>query len=128
MTDKRSRYRLSLISGIAALLPLTVTAGEVDVIDARASCQGQTCSFSATLRHGDTGWSHYADHWRVLDAEGNELGRRVLLHPHVDEQPFTRSLGNVQIPGGLNQVTIQAHDKVHGYGGKEFKLELGTRN
>ena len=42
--------------------------------------------------HPDTGWDDYADGWRVLDMDGNELGMRVLHHPHVDEQPFTRSL------------------------------------
>lgn len=77
-----------------------------------------------TVVHNDDGWEHYADHWRILDAEGAELGRRVLLHPHVAEQPFTRSLSGVVVPEGVQRVTVQAHDKVHGYGGAELTVDL----
>ena len=41
--------------------------------------------FDVTIRHPDTGWEHYADGWRVLDMQGNELGMRVLHHPHETE-------------------------------------------
>ena len=44
------------------------------------------------------------------------LGERVLLHPHVDEQPFTRSLSGVTVPSGTEQVTVRAHDSVDGWG------------
>jgi hypothetical protein len=44
------------------------------------------------------------------------LGERVLLHPHVDEQPFTRSLSGVAIPSDVEQVTVRAHDNVDGWG------------
>ncbi len=71
--------------------------------------------FDVTLAHPDSGWDHYADGWRVLDMDGNELGMRVLVHPHVDEQPFTRSLGGVQIPAGTTQVQIQARCIVDGW-------------
>jgi hypothetical protein len=49
------------------------------------------------LRHGDTGWDDYADGWRIETPAGEVLGTRVLHHPHVEEQPFTRSLGGVEI-------------------------------
>ncbi|MEL6889066.1 MAG: hypothetical protein AAFO86_10205 [Pseudomonadota bacterium] len=74
-----------------------------------------TYRFSVTISHPDTGWDHYADGWRVLDMDGNELGLRVLFHPHVDEQPFTRSLDGVQIPAGTTQVRIQARDLPEGW-------------
>lgn len=76
---------------------------------------GGTWRFDVTIRHPDTGWKHYADGWRVLDMDGNELGMRVLYHPHVDEQPFTRSLGGVAIPEGTEQVQIQARDLPDGW-------------
>ncbi|MEZ4559951.1 MAG: hypothetical protein R2854_26500 [Caldilineaceae bacterium] len=41
---------------------------------------------------------------------------RVLLHPHVNEQPFTRSLGNVVIPADVDTVVVRAHTLVAGYG------------
>ncbi|MCF6234268.1 MAG: hypothetical protein L3J36_14385 [Rhodobacteraceae bacterium] len=71
--------------------------------------------FDVTLSHPDTGWDHYADGWRVLDMDGNELGLRVLVHPHVTEQPFTRSLGGVIIPVGTKQVQIQSRCLVDGW-------------
>jgi hypothetical protein len=77
-----------------------------------------------TLKHADTGWEHYADAWRVLSPSGEELGKRVLYHPHVDEQPFTRSLGNINIPADLTEVYIEAHDKVHGWNPQRLKVPL----
>ena len=76
---------------------------------------GGTWRFDVTIRHPDTGWEHYADGWRVLDMDGNELGMRVLYHPHVNEQPFTRSLSGVKIPAGTRQVQVQARDLPEGW-------------
>ncbi len=76
---------------------------------------GETWSFNVTLEHGDTGWDDYADGWRVLDASGKELGVRVLAHPHVNEQPFTRSLSGVRIPADVTEVGIQASDSIGGW-------------
>ena len=102
-----------------------VVAGEVTVVDAEARRQADGAfSFAVTLRHGDTGWKHYADRWEVLAPDGTVLGTRVLLHPHVDEQPFTRSLSGVRVPAGIDRVAIRAHDKVHGHASKEFRMEL----
>ena len=75
----------------------------------------ETYRFDVTISHPDTGWDHYADGWRVLDMEGNELGMRVLFHPHVEEQPFTRSLSGVIIPDGTTQVQVQARDLPEGW-------------
>jgi hypothetical protein len=69
------------------------TADGVAVIDATVTANPDgTYAFSATLKHGDTGWDHYADKFEVLGPGGKVLGTRVLYHPHVNEQPFTRSL------------------------------------
>ena len=76
---------------------------------------GDTWQFDVTLEHGDTGWDDYADGWRVLDGNGKELGVRVLAHPHVNEQPFTRSLSGVSIPADVTEVGIQARDSVGGW-------------
>ena len=75
----------------------------------------ETYRFDVTIRHPDTGWDHYADGWRVLDMDGNELGMRVLFHPHENEQPFTRSLDGVKIPNGTTQVQVQARDSPAGW-------------
>lgn len=118
----------------AALLISTglniANAGEADVVDAQAICnQGVDfiCNFQVTVQHADNGWDHYADKWDILDENGNLLATRILHHPHEDEQPFTRSLSNVKINAGIESVVIRAHDSVHAYGGKTFKLRLPGR-
>ena len=78
---------------------------------------------SVTLEHADTGWDHYANRWDVLDQDGNVLGSRVLAHPHVNEQPFTRSL-RVEIPESVKVVTIVASDSVHGDNEETVQVEV----
>lgn len=85
---------------------------------------GDTWTFDVTLTHADTGWDDYADGWRVLDAKGNELGVRNLAHPHVNEQPFTRSLSGVSIPADVTEVGIQARDSVGGWSSAVKKINL----
>lgn len=114
------------ISPLLLLLPsLSTFAGEVTIVDATASPTGSgVYSFAVTLRHADSGWDHYADSWEVIAPGGELIGKRTLYHPHVDEQPFTRSLSGVAIPDGVDHVEIRAHDKLHGYGAKAFRIEL----
>ena len=102
-------------------------AGKADVLQAKAVCNQTSCDFKVTVKHQDTGWKHYANKWDVMTADGKLLATRTLYHPHENEQPFTRSLNNVEIPKNIHRVMIRAHDLVHGYGGKEFKLQLPGR-
>ena len=95
-----------LRSGAAAvgllLLAGGAFGGEADVVRAEAMRQAEgRYEFTVAVRHDDSGWEHYADRWEVLSPDGKVLGTRVLLHPHVGEQPFTRSLGGVTIPPGV---------------------------
>jgi hypothetical protein len=90
-------------------------------------------TFHVTVRHPDTGWEDYADGWNVVAVSGQVLKRdpadpftRLLLHPHEDEQPFTRSQSGIVIPDGIKQVTIRAHDLVAGFGGREVTIDLTT--
>ena len=77
-----------------------------------------------TLLHGDTGWDDYADGWRVVAADGTELGLRVLHHPHVNEQPFTRSLSGVEIPDGMTTVYVEARTNTDGWGAARYEVVL----
>jgi len=99
-------------------------AGEVEIVSAKATGSAGTWTFAVTLRHDDTGWDHYADLWQIFTPDGELLGERVLLHPHVDEQPFTRSQSGITIPEGVSQVIIRARDTVHGVASQEYKLNL----
>lgn len=103
----------------------TAFAGKADVIDAKASKDSNgTYTISVTVKSDDTGWEKYADRWEVVAPDGTVLGTRVLAHPHEDEQPFTRDQSGIAVPTDIKTVTIRAHDKVEGFGGKEFTLQL----
>ena len=100
-------------------------AGEADVLAADASCStNSVCSFSVTVQHEDAGWDHFANRWEILDSSGGLIAVRELVHPHVNEQPFTRALVNVRVPAGLAEVVIRAHDSVHLYGGRQLVVKL----
>lgn len=99
-----------------ALIATPAFAGPPEVVEVRATEQGDSWRFDVTVAHGDTGWDHYADGWRVYAPDGTELGYRELVHPHENEQPFTRSLSGVVIPGNLTEVLVGAFDNVHGAG------------
>ncbi|MAN79548.1 MAG: hypothetical protein CMM77_06295 [Rhodospirillaceae bacterium] len=126
------RLRIVSTLAIAAACLLSTSGGTMAdqprVVHAEASPNGDgSYTVSATVRHGDTGWDHYADNFEVLAPDGTMLARRVLYHPHVDEQPFTRSVGDVVVPPGIKRVIVRAHDKVHGYGKGTVTLTLPDR-
>jgi hypothetical protein len=107
------------------LTPIAAGAGEADVLDVSVKPTGDgTYRFEVSVQHADTGWDHYADAWEVLAPERTVLATRTLLHPHTDEQPFTRSLTGVRIPDDVAEVTIRAHDSVHGHGGKALTVAV----
>lgn len=101
-------------------------AGEADVLEVKVRGKGPDYNFLVTVRHADTGWEHYADGWEVVGEDGTVYGKRVLHHPHVDEQPFTRS-GKITVPEGIQTVIVRAHDNVDGFGGKEMTVNLPDR-
>ncbi len=103
-------------------------ANEVEIVQVEFVKHGTNWQVNTTLRHDDTGWDHYADAWRVVDENGKELGKRVLFHPHENEQPFTRSLRNLKIPAGVSVVYVEAHDKVHGWSKQRLKVDLTRAN
>ena len=128
MSDKMFAIRLSRVVLAAAFISFAPVshAGEVEVVAVEAERQSDgKWRFSVTLLHDDEGWDHYADRWDVVGPDGTVYGKRVLAHPHENEQPFTRSLSGVVIPDGVTSVTIRGNDSVHGLGGKETTVDLG---
>jgi hypothetical protein len=119
---------VKIIIGILActfLIGATAFAGEADIVEVRVRMTGKdTYSFDVAVRHADEGWKHYADKWDVVAPDGTVLGTRTLYHPHVDEQPFTRSLSGVKISDSIKEITVRAHDSVHGYGGKTVTMAI----
>lgn len=72
-------------------------------------------NFSVTLSSPDIGCDQYADWWEVIDEEGALVYRRILAHSHVDEQPFSRSGGRVDIEAS-QKVYVRGHMNNTGYG------------
>ena len=97
------------------LLMLTAAPAFADepIVEAVTYSNGR---FDVTLSHPDTGWDHYADGWRIELADGTVLGTRVLGHPHVNEQPFTRS-DQIAVPDGVDEIFVRTSDNVDGWAG-----------
>lgn len=115
--------------------PVAAPAADADVTFVRVvETAPDIYTFHVTVAHPDRGWEDYADGWDVVLPDGSAIlpqpdarYTRPLLHPHVDEQPFTRSQSGLEIPSGIVTVTVRAHDLVDGYGGKMVTVDLRER-
>ncbi|MEM9723964.1 MAG: hypothetical protein AAF909_00690 [Pseudomonadota bacterium] len=137
MSSRPSRlsWPSAALSLAAALALLTFSAAAsqagapktLDVQVEPAGVDGDTIfyNFTVTIAHEDEGWRHFADAFEVLDAaNGKLLGIHRFLHPHEDEQPFTRTLYRLPVPSSVERVRIRAHDKVHGYEPEPMEVDL----
>ena len=118
---KNSLVALAVV--VCALFSSTTMANEVEIVKVMIEPAAHRWTFHVTLNHADKDFKHYADGWRIVDKDGNELGYRKLWHPH-EKQPFTRSLGNVLVPKGNSIIFIEAHDNVHGWSKQRVKINL----
>ena len=84
---------------------------------------GDQWRFNVTLSSAYDTPQRYADAWRVLDDQDNELGVRILGHDHANEQPFTRS-GTFKIPQGTQKLFVEGRDQANGWSGQRFKVEM----
>ena len=102
-----------------------IIASEAIVMDAEVK-KGNDGSFIfyVTVQHADEGWNHYADHLLILDKDEQMIAARKLMHPHVKEQPFTRSLSYIQIPDDVTEIIIRAHCSVDKHTGKDLTLKI----
>ena len=126
MTNKYlNRY---LLAGFFLFTASLVSANEVEVVDVKVmQSSDKTWRFSVTLKHDDKGWDHYANEWQIIAPDNKILGTRTLYHPHVNEQPFTRSLNRVKIPDDIKTVRVIAKDTVHGLSTQAAELTLATK-
>ncbi|HSM45511.1 MAG TPA: N-acetylmuramoyl-L-alanine amidase, partial [Acidimicrobiia bacterium] len=95
-----------------------------NVVEASATTDGDAFEFVVTMSSPYDSAERYADAWRIIGDDGVVYGVRELLHDHAGEQPFTRSLGDVQIPDHVTSVRIQGRDQVYGWGGGEIEITL----
>ncbi|HSS63539.1 MAG TPA: hypothetical protein VLS27_03835 [Gammaproteobacteria bacterium] len=119
------RYSRRLAGILLTLVSAAAFAGQASIQFVRFEHQGDGAwRVSVTLIHADSGWDHYADAWRVVAADGSIIGTRTLYHPHVKEQPFTRSLDGIKPPEALGRVYVEAHDSVHGWNPERLEVDL----
>ena len=117
------KIRAELLRGLSFVtmtFPAQAALGDAAVVLDAQVADGR---ISVTIAHPDTGWDHYADAWEVFDDRGNSLGMRTLLHPHVAEQPFTRSLA-IDVPDDVTALTIRARCSVDGWSETEYRIDL----
>ena len=120
MFSKDKIYLMTL----GLLLSTSVFASNVEIVNVVLTKNTGTWRADVTLNHADTGWKHYADAWRLVDEKGNEISKRTLYHPHVNEQPFTRSLSSIRIPEENKIIFIEAHDLNRGWSPNKVKVDL----
>ena len=121
---KSAAWVVCLLAGAA--LTQAALAGEASIVAVEVSRAGEgRDTLAVTVAHEDSGWDHYADAWHVEAVDGRRLGTRILAHPHVDEQPFTRS-ATITVPAGTTFVVVRARDKVHGLSKIGRRVELPT--
>lgn len=115
-------FRIALL--LASLSAAPALAAPPDVVTTTAAKEANGWTITVTLRHPDSGWDHYASGWEVLAPDGTRLGYRELTHPHVEEQPFTRSLARVAIPDGIDHVLIRPRCTLDGWSAMTTRLDL----
>lgn len=110
---------------MAFTLSTTLLAGQAVIEDVKAECNHKRlCKFDVTISHADEGWTHFANGWQIFTTTGELLGHRALVHPHVKEQPFTRSIRNIKIPPSIDTVILKANDSLHGESDRKYVLKL----
>lgn len=95
-----------------------------EVTDVQVSGESGHYQFSVTLSTPDRGCEQYADWWEVVSASGDLLYRRILMHSHVDAQPFTRSGGPVAITEE-DKVWVRVHMNNTGYSAQVMEGTVG---
>ncbi|GGN89897.1 hypothetical protein [Haloarcula pellucida] len=100
---------------------LDLREANVTAVELAAESDGRY-RFDVTLYHDDDGEDGYANWWQVETLDGEQLGRRDLLHAH-STAPFTRS-ETVTVPEDVGCVAVRGHDETHGYGGQAMLVRV----
>lgn len=132
-THAAKRLATAMVATAILSVTFAAIAGEADVLNvkARTGSARDTFSFDVTIRSRDSGWDYYAERFEVIAPDGSMLGERILLHPHTDEQPFTRELEEVRIADSIRFVTVRAWMKrgapTRAVGGESARVPLPGR-
>lgn len=103
----------SQVTEIVPTMSAQVNSG-AKITEVKATGKPDNYTFAVTVSSPDTGCDRYADWWEVVTPEGELIYRRVLLHSHVNEQPFQRTGGTVAIQP-QQEVIVRVHMSDSGY-------------
>lgn len=99
---------------------VTIDIEKASIVSVSATGTANNYTFNVGIKSTETGCDQYANWWEVISDEGELLYRRILAHSHVNEQPFVRSGGIIDI--SENQIVmVRAHMNTSGYGSDIFK-------
>lgn len=115
LTDEQSSQKTAIIVG-----GKPANGDLANIISVEVSGEEGAYQFSVGISSRDEGCDQYADWWEVFNLGGELIYRRILLHSHVDEQPFVRGGGPVNISSDA-VVWVRAHMHPAGYGGLAMK-------
>jgi len=118
-------YKIATLTILSCCLSPALLAGQAVIEKVKAECNHKRlCKFDVTVSHADEGWTHFANGWQIFTTNGELLGHRALAHPHVKEQPFTRTIRNIKIPPSVDTVILKANDSLHGESDRKYVLKL----
>jgi len=98
---------------------------EAKIVSISTSGIEHNYTFNVGISSPDKGCNQYANWWEVISNDSDLIYRRILGHSHVNEQPFTRSGGAVDIKED-QIVIIRVHMNTTGYSSKTFKGSIKT--
>lgn len=106
---------------------------DADVLLVRALQEGETLwRFEVTIQHPDTGAKDRADGWELLLPDDSVVkpdpGATFTqdIDGPIASQPVVHRLSGIEIPTGVAQIRVRAHDSVDGFGGRELVLDMRT--
>lgn len=101
-------------------LPIIIDNNEAKIVSVNITGETANYTFNVGVSSPDTGCNQYANWWEIVTEEGVLVYRRILMHSHVNEQPFVRS--GSAINATENQTLIvRAHMSNSGYGTQVYK-------
>lgn len=93
---------------------------EITDVSASKALFGSSYALYATIRSSDEDCSHYVNWWEAVSEDGQLLYRRVLGHPHANEQPFRRG-GSTSAIKEDTVFFVRAHMHPSGYSHQGMK-------
>jgi len=109
---------------LGLLLATAAQAGEPRVTWVEVTEEVRSHTITAVLEHDDEARYHFLDGWRVTTPEGEVLAEQGFRHPRPQAPPRRATLTKIRLPEGVERIRVEAHDRLHGWGGNPVVVEL----